>query len=209
MASDVGDRRARSLLARRNKSPRDNNNVGMQMELIFVNNNGNDQHAFNIPSSSTLKAVLTEYSTKIGVSLRSLRFFSDNNPLFVSQSGKRTLDELGMTDQNVIVVREPTKQDVKNNGPNNEDSSTSNPVKKKNRANSKNTTKAAKQNAGKDSRGDEIRGKLHQSLLASRNELFLTECMSYDISSSYRSTPKSYRKFTRSYSCNSKRFGSD
>ena len=111
----------------RNSSSRDGgggdraDDGGVQMELIFVNEDGNDRHVFSILSSSTLKEVFTEYSEKRGVSLRSLRFSSDDKTLFLSQVGKRTLEEIGMTDQNVIVVHDLIKQDKKDiNGSNNQ-----------------------------------------------------------------------------------------
>jgi len=99
------------------------NEDGAQLKLIFVDDGAiedeNKRHEFETSSSSTLKFVLNDYAEKRGVSLRSFRFTLDNETLFLSQAGKKSLEELNMKDKDVIYVQNiMNPQETKDNGSN-------------------------------------------------------------------------------------------
>ena len=57
----------------------------------------------------TLKALFNEYADKRRISLRSLRFSHAGKTLFLSSAGHKTPEELGMQDQDVIMVHDTSK----------------------------------------------------------------------------------------------------
>ena len=85
------------------------NGSGTNMTLYFVNgavDDGDNRITIDFVSSTIVKTLFTDYAEKRGVSLRSLRFAYDGQPLFLSQIGKRTPDQLGIRDQDVINVHD-------------------------------------------------------------------------------------------------------
>ena len=79
------------------------------MKLYFVNgavDDGDNRITIDFVSSTIVKILFADYAEKRGVSLRSLRFAYDGQPLFLSQIGKRTPYQLGMRDQDVIAVHD-------------------------------------------------------------------------------------------------------
>ena len=70
---------------------------------------------FQASPSMPLKAVFNEYSAKKLVSLKSLRFTYEGKTLFLSTAGKKTPDELGMLDNDVIEVHSNLEATLLNN----------------------------------------------------------------------------------------------
>jgi len=99
---------------------------GTEIRLNFVNGDaaeGGEQVALAILSCSLLKPVISNYAEERGVSLRSLRFSYNGKTLFLSQIGKKTPEELGMQDDDVIVVHDTNSsalqppQETRSKGP--------------------------------------------------------------------------------------------
>ncbi|KAL7524780.1 hypothetical protein ACHAWF_001082 [Thalassiosira exigua] len=90
--------------------PTDRNDQGVQLKLILKHKRTADDDAsmcaMEISSTSTLKAMFNQYAESRGLSLRSLRFSFNDQPLFVSQAAKKTPEQLGMKDQDVIEVHD-------------------------------------------------------------------------------------------------------
>mmetsp|Transcript_35399 Transcript_35399/g.74725 ORF Transcript_35399/g.74725 Transcript_35399/m.74725 type:complete len:533 (+) Transcript_35399:86-1684(+) len=99
------------------KSP--SNSSGTQMKLILADDaNEDERHCFDIDSTTTLKALFNDYAEKRGISLRSLRFSYAGKTLFLSSAGNRTPEQLGMLDQDMIMVHCTSKSQESNNGDN-------------------------------------------------------------------------------------------
>jgi len=83
------------------------NNHGTTIKLVIVDNTNGDQqqHSFNVDSTTTLKALFNDYAEKREVSLRSLRFSFMGKTLFLSSAGSKTPEEFGMQDEDVITVQ--------------------------------------------------------------------------------------------------------
>lgn len=82
-------------------------NCGTQIKLILMDNDAEGEqqrHSFDIGSSTTLKALFNQYADLRGISLQSLRFSYSGKSLFLSSAGHKTPDELGMHNQDVIMV---------------------------------------------------------------------------------------------------------
>ena len=60
--------------------------------------------SFQVSPYMPLKTVFNEYSEKKSVSLKSLRFTYEGKTLFLSAAGKKTPDELGMLDNDIVEV---------------------------------------------------------------------------------------------------------
>eukprot|EP00579_Thalassiosira_antarctica_P012385 CAMPEP_0201913032 /NCGR_PEP_ID=MMETSP0903-20130614/3550_1 /ASSEMBLY_ACC=CAM_ASM_000552 /TAXON_ID=420261 /ORGANISM="Thalassiosira antarctica, Strain CCMP982" /LENGTH=485 /DNA_ID=CAMNT_0048448129 /DNA_START=39 /DNA_END=1496 /DNA_ORIENTATION=- len=131
------------------KRPQDS--TGTQMKLILEDGDATEgkRNEFHILPSTNLKAVFTDYAKKRGVSLRSLRFSFANQPLFLSQIGKKTPEDLGMRDQDVIVVHDTSMpqapQETRSNRSSQRSILTSNQAKLKHRAHSSKAKKTKSQ----------------------------------------------------------------
>jgi hypothetical protein len=80
---------------------------GVPMQLIFVDDeNESERRSFDVTSSTILKALFNEYAEKRGISLRSLRFSHAGDTLFLSSAGRKTPEQLGMRDQDIIMVHD-------------------------------------------------------------------------------------------------------
>lgn len=106
----------------------------------------NERHSFDIGSSTTLKALFNDYADKRGVSLRSLRFSYASNTLFLSSAGHKTPEELGMQDQDVIMVHDTSKSQESDSSSSQSSSSKSarKKTKSKKRSNKKSKSKGKK-----------------------------------------------------------------
>ena len=76
---------------------------GTQIEIMFAD--VDDERKLCIGSSMTMKSLFNEYADERGISLRSVRLTYDGGTLFLSSVGKKTPQELGMKDLDVIHVR--------------------------------------------------------------------------------------------------------
>lgn len=85
------------------KEPSRITSTGTRIQLILLDE-ANHRHSFTIGSSTTLKALFNDYSHERGISLRSLRFSHHGRTLFLSSVGKKTPEELNMSDQDIIDV---------------------------------------------------------------------------------------------------------
>jgi DNA-nicking Smr family endonuclease len=74
------------------------------IHLTFLNTDSNDAVHLSIGVSRTLKELFTKYSEEQSMPLRSLRFVFEGKPLFVSSASKKTPEQLGMRDHDVICV---------------------------------------------------------------------------------------------------------
>jgi len=120
------------------QKPTSKTSNGEQIQLILVDAiNENEQHSFDIGSSTTLKTLFNDYAEKRGISLRSLRFSYNGKTLFLSSAGNKTPDEMNMRDEDVIVAHDTSaSQGPKSPSP------TSNSQKKVKK--SKNSSKSSK-----------------------------------------------------------------
>jgi len=85
-------------------------NNGKQISLILLDNaNEEDRHSLDIGSSTTLKVLFNEYAEIRGSSLRTLRFSYAGKYLFLSSVGHKTPEELGMKNQDLIMVHDTSK----------------------------------------------------------------------------------------------------
>mmetsp|Transcript_22916 Transcript_22916/g.39210 ORF Transcript_22916/g.39210 Transcript_22916/m.39210 type:complete len:526 (-) Transcript_22916:126-1703(-) len=82
----------------------------VQIKLILVDyTNEDERHSFETGSTIALKVLFNDYAEKRGSSLRSLRFSYAGKTLFLSSAGSKSPNELGMKDQDVIVVHHVPK----------------------------------------------------------------------------------------------------
>lgn len=127
--------------------------TGTQMKLILVDDDasGGKRREFDILSSTTLKTVFTDYAEKRGVSLRSLRFSLANQPLFLSQIGKKSPKEVGMQDLDTIIVHDTSKHQATQEQNSNSSSQKGNTLtsKTKHRVHSSKGKKAKNRGKGK------------------------------------------------------------
>ena len=89
------------------KVTKSGDDMGAQLKLVFKEDNGTEggtQEVLDVRSMTTLKCVFTDYAERRKSSLRSLRFSFSGQALFLSQAGKMTPGELGMKDQDMILV---------------------------------------------------------------------------------------------------------
>jgi hypothetical protein len=112
------------------------------MKLYFVNgavDDGDNRITIDFVSSTIVKILFADYAEKRGVSLRSLRFAYDGQPLFLSQIGKRTPYQLGMRDQDIIAVHDASApEETKNSCLLQKSTATLNPkIKHRDNSNSK------------------------------------------------------------------------
>jgi len=83
---------------------------GIQIKLVLVDDTNEDErYSLDIGSSTSLKALFNDYADKRDISLRSLRFSYEGKSLFLSSAGHKTPEELGMRDQDVIMVHDTSK----------------------------------------------------------------------------------------------------
>mmetsp|Transcript_20859 Transcript_20859/g.35845 ORF Transcript_20859/g.35845 Transcript_20859/m.35845 type:complete len:475 (-) Transcript_20859:363-1787(-) len=109
-----------------------------QIKLILVDDvNQEERHSFEIGSATTLKALFNDYAEKRGISLRTLRFSYAGKTLFLSSAGRKIPDELGLQDQDVIMVHDTRKDHEATEN----DSSSQNPMASKKAKKSKKRSK--------------------------------------------------------------------
>jgi len=90
-------------------------NKGAQISLILIDDaNREDRHSLDIGSSTSLKTLFNKYAGIRGSSLRSLRFSYTGKYLFLSSVGHKTPEELGMKDQDLIMVYDTSKVEQSN-----------------------------------------------------------------------------------------------
>lgn len=82
-----------------------------EIEVVLVDCDSDERKTLKIGTTSTLKALFNRYAEERGVSLRSLRFSYDDKTLFLSSVGQKTPNDLGMKNQDFIVVAK-NKQDA-------------------------------------------------------------------------------------------------
>lgn len=90
-------------------------------------------YGFEVLASTALKTLFVEYAAKRGVSLRLLRFSHAGRALFLSQVGKKTPEEMGLRDWDVIAVacQAPEDEETKGSVGRKNDKPVSNRVKPK------------------------------------------------------------------------------
>ena len=82
-------------------------NDGKQITLVLEDDiNEDERYGVDISVSVTLRVLFNEYAGKRGISLRSLQFSYAGETLFRSSAGHKTPEELGMHDQDVIMVHD-------------------------------------------------------------------------------------------------------
>ena len=125
------------------------NDDAQQIKIILVDDSNEEELTFHIDSSTTLKSLFNDYAEKRGISLRMLRFSYADKTLFLSSAGHKTPEEMGMHDEDVIMVHdmsekpeeETTKDDSSND---NKASPTKKGKSKKNKASNKKSKKSTK-----------------------------------------------------------------
>lgn len=96
--------------SRKNHKKKLRKDEGSPIQLIFVDDTNEDlKHIFSIGSASKLKGLFHDYAEERGISLRCLRFAYASKVLFLSSAGKKTPEELGMKDQDIIMVHDTSK----------------------------------------------------------------------------------------------------
>jgi len=121
-------------------------NNGTQIKLIIDDDTNEDEgHSLDIGSATTLKALFNDYADKRGISLRSLRFSYEGKSLFLSSAGHKTPEELGMQDQDVIMVHDTSKleQSIDNDNSSKQSLASKN-TKAKKRSKNKRATRKSK-----------------------------------------------------------------
>jgi len=99
--------------------PRTLSNNGTRINLILIDDeNREDRHSLDIGSSTSLKTLFNEYANIRGSSLRSLRFSYTGKYIFLSSVGHKTPEELGMKDQDLIMVYDTSKVQQSNDNNN-------------------------------------------------------------------------------------------
>lgn len=118
---------------------------GALIQLVLLDKTNGGEQSFDVPSSLTLKNVFTDYAEKRDTSLRSLRFSFRGKPLFLSQCAKKCPDELGMKDQDIILVHDTTElsgEETKTNASGKDAKTSSDRAKAKNRSAKKAKTRS-------------------------------------------------------------------
>jgi DNA-nicking Smr family endonuclease len=82
-----------------------------QIKITLVDDtNEAERQTFDIGSSTTLKSLFNDYAEKRGISLRQLRFSFNGSMLFLSSAGHKTPEEMGMHDEDFIMVHDMTEK---------------------------------------------------------------------------------------------------
>jgi len=133
---------------------------GAKIKIVLVDDaDETDRHSFDICSSTTLKSLFNDYADKRGISLRLLRFSFEGKTLFLSSAGSKTPEELGMNDQDTIIVHDMSKS--QDSSSDSESSSSSTSARKS----------ASKKKAGKKSKGSKKKTKKSRPKIVSTMSL--------------------------------------